>query len=73
LGKIKAFLGCEINKDEVTGDLKMTNALKNEKLVEEYGLPSQGREVDTPMAYAFVTSPLASSVFAKHRSNLGIS
>jgi hypothetical protein len=56
LGEIKSFLGCEITKDETTGSLKMTNVLKIERLVEEYGLPAQGREVDTPMAHAFVTS-----------------
>jgi hypothetical protein len=51
LGEIKSFLGCEITKDETTGSLKMTNVLKIERLVEEYGLPAQGREVDTPMAH----------------------
>ena len=34
----------------------MTNVLKIERLVEEYGLPAQGRDVDTPMAHGFVTS-----------------
>jgi transposase InsO family protein len=56
LGEIKSFLGCEITKDETTGSLKMTNVLKIERLVEEYGLPAQGRDVDTPMAHGFVTS-----------------
>jgi hypothetical protein len=56
LGEIKSFLGCEITKDETTGSLKMTNVLKIERLVEEYGLPAQGRDVDTPKAHGFVTS-----------------
>jgi len=56
LGEIKAFLGCEIRKDESTGNLKMTNVLKIERLVEEYGLPAQGKEVNTPMAYGFVST-----------------
>jgi hypothetical protein len=54
LGEIKSLLGCEIQVDESSNTLKMTNVLKIEKLVEDYGLLEQGKEVDTPMSGSFL-------------------
>jgi hypothetical protein len=56
LGEINHFWDVRLPKMRPHGSLKMTSVLKIERLVEEYGLPAQGREVDTPMAHAFVTS-----------------
>jgi hypothetical protein len=58
LGEIKSFLGCKIQVDESSNTLKMTNVLKIEKLVEDYGLPEQGKEVDTPMSGSFLPTQL---------------
>jgi hypothetical protein len=54
LGDVKSFLGSEVSRDRSVGTLKVTNSLKIENLMREYGISELDRNVETPMVLGFL-------------------
>ena len=53
LGEVQDFLGCVITRDRENRVFYMSNTLKIEKLVDEYGLSGETRSVSVPMSKDF--------------------
>jgi hypothetical protein len=70
LGDVKTFLGCEISRDRSAGSLKVTNSLKIDNLLRDYGLTGTDMSAETPMVTGFL--PTGSALDSLTKSGSGV-